>query len=453
VLTERLLAFARRKPLEPRLLDANEVVAGMSELLQRTLGENIEIQTTLGPGIWPIEADPVELEAAFLNLAVNARDAMPNGGTLVVSTANVELDSAYAAANPDVNAGEYVCISFADSGSGMTAEVIRQVFEPFFTTKTEGRGTGLGLSQVYGFVKQSGGHVKLYSEVGIGTTAKLYFPRTAKGPAAVLAPTAEPKPPAVPVSRAAETILVVEDDDDVRNFTVNSLRELGYVVFEAIDAATALAILEREANVRLLFTDLGLPGGVDGRTLAQRAQRMRASLKVLITTAYAGSVLVREGRLDPEIELLSKPFTFAALAIRVRELLDREAEPEPTLACVLVVDDEVLLRMLVVDILSGEGLRTDEAGTFHEAASKIRDSGDQLAAAIIDLGLPDGSGGDLVAEIRAVRPDMPIILATGHVGEDVRERFGHDPRLQILAKPFQPDALVAALKAFGVGAP
>jgi signal transduction histidine kinase/CheY-like chemotaxis protein len=322
VLTERLLTFARQKPLEPQVLDVNEVVVGMSDLLQRTLGERINVRTVLDPEACRIETDPTELEAAILNLAVNARDAMPAGGELVIETANVELDSAYAQANGDLTAGPYALIAVTDTGVGMTADVLKKVFEPFFTTKPDGRGTGLGLSQVYGFVKQTGGHVKLYSEPTIGTTAKIYFPKATDAKRARQASCEPQKTSQVPLARTNEIILVVEDDADVRNYTVGSLRELGYVVFEAIDAASALSIVELEAGIQLLFTDLGLPGGMDGRALAERARTLRASLKVLITTAYAGSVLVHEGRLDPGIELLSKPFTFATLAARVRQSLD-----------------------------------------------------------------------------------------------------------------------------------
>lgn len=451
LLTERLLAFARRKPLEPRALDVNEVVSGMSDLLQRTLGEHIQIRTALCSAPWLIEADPIELEAAILNLVVNARDAMPEGGTLVVETANVELDSAYVAANPDVISGPHTRISVADSGTGITADVLRKVFEPFFTTKPDGRGTGLGLSQAYGFVKQSGGHIKLYSEPGIGTTANLYFPRTlGKQAAEQPHPSEPPRPDEVPISRPGESILVVEDDEDVRGFSVNSLRELGYVVFEAVDAASGLDILTRESGIHLLFTDLGLPGGMDGRMLAQRAQQMRPSLKVLITTAYAGGALMREGRLDPDVELLSKPFSFMALATRIREVLDRGAESRPEDARVLVVDDEVLLRMLVVDILAENGMEALEAGSFREAIASFREGGDNVVAAIVDLGLPDRSGSELVAELRTLRPDLPIILATGHAPDDIRKDYAHDPRLDILTKPFDAGALVAALGRFGI---
>jgi signal transduction histidine kinase/CheY-like chemotaxis protein len=447
-LTERLLSFARKKPLEPTVLDVNAVVLGMSDLLQRTLGERISVRTVLDTKAWSIETDPTELEAAILNLAVNARDAMPDGGELVIETANVELDSAYAAVHPDVTAGPHVQIAVVDTGTGMSADVLKNVFEPFFTTKPDGRGTGLGLSQVYGFVKQTGGHVKLYSEPGIGTTAKIYFPKALES-RRVRRFDGFTSVDQVPRACENETILVVEDDDDVRNYTVGSLRELGYNVFEAIDAASALEIVESEAGIHLLFTDLGLPGALDGKGLADRVRVIRPSLRILITTAYAGSVLIHEGRLDPTVELLSKPFTFAALAFRIRELIDRQ-EADRDHGRILVVDDEVLLRMLTVDALQERGLQAEEAGTFHEARAKIENLGNQLAGAIIDLGLPDGPGDELVADIRALRANLPVILATGFADEEVRRRFSQDAFLQIMTKPFDPETLLALLAKFGI---
>jgi CheY-like chemotaxis protein len=422
----------------------------MSDLLQRTLGERIGVRTVLDPEAWTIETDPTELEAAILNLAVNARDAMPAGGELVIETANVDLDSAYAEVNAEVKAGPYVLISVTDSGAGMTADVLKRAFEPFFTTKPDGRGTGLGLSQLYGFVKQSGGHVKLYSEPAVGTTAKIYFPKASESQLLEREQVDELKnPDKPPIARDGETILVVEDDEDVRNYTVSSLRELGYVVFEAIDAPSAFAIIEREPAIQLLFTDLGLPGEMDGRTLAERARTIRRSLIVLITTAYAGNVLIHEGRLDPGVELLSKPFSFMALASRIRGLLDRRKDA-PERDRILVVDDEVLIRMLVVDVLEQQGWTAEEAGSFHEALAKIRNGGGKLAAAIVDLGLPDRPGDDLVAEIRILQPDLPVILATGYASEEIRKRFAPDPLLQVVAKPFDPEALMVTLTKFGV---
>ena len=280
-LTQRLLAFSRRQPLAPKPLDVDKLVQGMSDLLHRSLGEIVRLEIVTSPGLWRIEADPNQLEAALLNLAVNARDAMPGGGVLTVETANARLDEAYAQQNAEVPPGQYVCIAVTDTGSGMPKELLEKVFEPFFTTKEVGKGTGLGLSMVYGFVKQSGGHVKLYSEEGKGTTVRMYLPRML-GEAA---PEAEAEiVPGLEVSRAAETILVVEDDDDVRAYTVNVLRDLGYRVIEAHDGLSALRLLERQgAPVELLFTDVVMPG-MSGRELADEARKIQPDLRVLYTS-------------------------------------------------------------------------------------------------------------------------------------------------------------------------
>jgi signal transduction histidine kinase/CheY-like chemotaxis protein len=448
-LTERLLAFARRKPLDPRIVDVNLLVSGMSDLLQRTLGEEIRVRTTLATALWQTEVDPTELEAAVLNLAVNARDAMASGGVLTIETTNAELDDAYAAANNDVKPGNYVLVSVSDTGTGMPPSVLKQVFEPFFTTKG-GRGTGLGLSQVYGFVRQSGGHVKLYSEPGLGTTAKIYLSRAEAKYLAEDPQPADPKAATdVPRAKPDESVLVVEDDSDVRAYVGSSLRELGYHVFEAIDAAAALQILECEPNISLLFTDLGLPGGIDGRTLAERARAARPSLKVVITTAYAASALIHDGRLDPGVDLLSKPFTFVALAARVRGVLDRSPVPERP-PQILIVEDEFLVRMLVAETLNTRGYAVVEAGSFREAVEQFRNIGDTLAGAIIDLGLPDKPGDHLVREIRASKPDLPIVLATGYGADSIRGGLAQDAHLQVLAKPFDPEAVVSALQRFGL---
>jgi signal transduction histidine kinase/DNA-binding response OmpR family regulator len=448
-LTERLLAFARQKPLEPAVIEANQVVLAMSDLLQRTLGERINVRTVLHPDACNIETDPTELEAAILNLAVNARDAMPDGGDLVIETATVELDYSYAAAHPEVTTGPHVLIAISDTGTGMAADVLKNVFEPFFTTKPDGRGTGLGLSQVYGFVRQTGGHVKLYSEPGLGTTVKIYFPTSMGSPHAKEQLEGPKRNEQLSRALSGETILVVEDDEDVRAYAVDCLRELGYVVLEAADAASALAIIEQKRAIHLLFTDLGLPGAMDGKALADRFRAARPRAKILITTAYAGSALVHEGRLDPGVELLTKPFTIAALATRIREVLDRQ-DDAPRGTSILVVDDEPMLRMLLVDVIEQDGLQAEEAGSVHEAIAKIESLGDGLAAAIIDLGLPDRPGDELVAHIRAMRPTLPIILATGYAGDDVRRRFAQDPYLAIVTKPFDPESLMVTLAGWGV---
>ena len=318
-LTQRLLAFSRRQSLNPRPVEVNRLVTGMSELLRRTLGETIAVETVLGGGLWRISADPNQLESAILNLAVNARDAMPNGGKLTIETANAFLDEAYAREQQEVQPGQYVMLAISDTGLGMTKEVMASAFDPFFTTKEPGQGTGLGLSQVYGFVKQSNGHVTLYSEVGSGTTVRIYLPRLV-GEAQTEEGTLQLPPP---VGRESEIILVVEDDEAVREISSGMLRQLGYAVVEAQDGATALKLLHSLSNVRVLFTDVGLPGNLNGRQLADLAVQARPGLRVLFTTGYARNAIVHHGRLDPGIALLPKPFTLSALAAKVREVLDK----------------------------------------------------------------------------------------------------------------------------------
>ena len=321
VLTQRLLAFSRRQPLAPERTDPNRLIAGMSDLLHRSLGEMVAVEVVQAARIWPVEVDANQLENALLNLAVNARDAMPQGGKLTIETANTHLDSHYAALDAEVTPGQYVLICVSDTGTGMDEETLAHAFEPFFTTKEVGRGTGLGMSMVYGFIKQSGGHVRIYSERGDGTTVKIYLPRfhgTARNAAAHA-----PVLPA-PQGNVDETILVCEDDENVRAYTVEVLRELGYRVIEAGDGPAALAALdaEREA-IDLLFTDVVLPGGMTGAVLATEAHAKRPDLKILFTTGYARNAIVHHGRLDPGVQLLPKPFTYTDLAAKVRDMLDQ----------------------------------------------------------------------------------------------------------------------------------
>jgi signal transduction histidine kinase len=318
MLTHRLLAFSRRQPLDPRPIEINRLIAGMSDLLHRTLGERIRIETVLSGGLWRVSADPNQLENAVLNLAVNARDAMLSGGVLTIETYNGALDDDYAI-HEKIAPGEYVVLAVSDTGTGMSQEIISKAFEPFFTTKGFGEGTGLGLSQVYGFIKQSGGHVKIYSEIGEGTTVRLYLPRvmsTEKSRENAR------RPAALPSARGDETILLVEDDEDVRNFSSEILRELGYSVLEARDGEAALGLLGTEPDIKLLFTDVGLPGSFNGRQLADEARRRHPAIKVLFTTGYARNAITHQGRLDAGVELIVKPFTFAALAAKVRGVLD-----------------------------------------------------------------------------------------------------------------------------------
>ena len=322
LLTQRLLAFSRRQPLAPERIDPNRLVSGMSDLLNRTLGETIEVETIQSARIWPVEIDVNQMENALLNLAVNARDAMPDGGKLTIEVANTHIDEDYAAQEAEVSPGQYVLISVSDTGQGMDEDVLSHAIEPFFTTKEVGRGTGLGLSMVYGFIKQSGGHIRVYSERGHGTTVKIYLPRF-YGPLPDNDTGTVSR--ATPVCGGDETVLVCEDDDKVRAYTVDVLKELGYRVMEADNGAAALQALETASEpIDLLFTDVILPGGMTGADIAQQARAQQPGLRILFATGYARNAIIHHGRLDPGVELLTKPFTYAELATKVREMLDRD---------------------------------------------------------------------------------------------------------------------------------
>ncbi len=318
-LTRRLLAFSRRQTLQPMRIDCNWLIDSMQRMLWRTLREDIEIRIALAPDLWPAFADPGQLESAILNLAINARDAMPEGGSLAISTANVAVDEHYRSRYPEVTPGNYILIAVTDTGEGMPPEVLERAFEPFFTTKEVGRGSGLGLSMVYGFMKQSSGHVTIYSEVGLGTTVRLYLPAHSTMPAdlTVAKAAAEGEPP-----RGRETILVTEDDPFVRAYVVGTLEELGYRVIAAQDAREALTRLSEGAEVDVLFTDIVMPGGMNGWELAERAQQIRPALRLLFTSGYALETLVARGRIHRETAILNKPYRRPELARRLREVLD-----------------------------------------------------------------------------------------------------------------------------------
>jgi PAS domain S-box-containing protein len=321
-LTRRLLAFGRRQPLEPRKVEMNRLVSNVEAMLQRTLGESIEIECVLAGGLWPCFADPAQIEAAILNMAVNARDAMPNGGKLTIETANTRLSEDYSAVNDDVGPGQYVMLAVTDTGTGMAPEVQARAFEPFFTTKEVGKGTGLGLSMIYGFVKQSGGHIKIYSEIGHGTVIKIYLPRAK--PEDQQATSASLQDSGAPPG-GTETILVVEDDPMVREYVVGQLRSLGYTIIEAVNGPNAIAALDSAPHVDLLFTDIVMPGGMSGRELADEVRRRYPQLKILFTSGYTENAVVHHGRLDPGVDLLNKPFAKRALAAKVRTVLDRQS--------------------------------------------------------------------------------------------------------------------------------
>lgn len=317
-LTSRLLAFSRRQALDPRPIDLNKFLNGAADFMHRSLGEGVEIQAVGAPGLWQIEADPNFLETALLNLAINARDAMPEGGKITIEAGNVFADDEYCRRNPELTPGPYVVLSVSDTGTGMPPDVLNRAVEPFFTTKEPGQGTGLGLSQVYGFVKQSGGHVKIYSEVDQGTTVKIYMPRyTGKGDEEE-----DIDDGAVGVSEYDESILLVEDDADLRTYLADVLRGLGYKVRAVPNAAAALPILQAsDQRVDLLLTDVVMPGR-NGRELGREAQRLRPTLPVLYMTGYSRNAVIHHGRLDEGVDLLQKPIRQQVLATRVRDLLD-----------------------------------------------------------------------------------------------------------------------------------
>lgn len=314
-LTHRLLAFARRQPLEPKSLDLGKLIASIDPLLRRTLGEHIDIKTTSADDLWLASADPAQLEGALLNLALNARDAMPGGGRLTIETGNVNLGTDYVAPYPDLEAGQYIMLAVSDTGSGIPPENLARVFEPFYTTKEAGKGTGLGLSMVYGFAKQSRGHVNIYSEVEQGTTVKLYLPRARQDELDI-----DVGQEAI-AGGGAETILVVEDDDLVRRYVHKLLESLGYNVLTATDGNAALEVLESNPDVDLLFTDVVMPGGMSGRDLAVEVKRRKPDMRVLYTSGYTENAIVHHGRLDPSVILLSKPYRREDLAASVRKAL------------------------------------------------------------------------------------------------------------------------------------
>jgi CheY-like chemotaxis protein len=314
-LTQQLLAFSRRQALSPRPLDVNALVKTLSDFLARSLGETISLEVVGAAGLWKVEADHAQMESAIVNLAVNARDAMTGGGKLTIETSNAYLDDAYCRSNADVRPGQYVLTSVTDTGTGMPAPIIDRAFEPFFTTKPPGSGTGLGLSQVYGFVKQSGGHLKIYSELGHGTTVKIYLPRMLGDS------TIEEVVGQVAEAGSGEHVLVVEDDSEVRAYVVETLSDLNYQVCEAADAEHAIELFESR-NVDLLLTDVVLPG-MDGRQLADLLKSRRAGLKVLFMTGYSRNAIVHQGRLDVGVEMIQKPVTASELAAKIQEILQK----------------------------------------------------------------------------------------------------------------------------------
>ena len=451
-LTAQLLAFARRQALEPRSINVGRLLQDMTDLLRRTIGERVEVESAAGGGLWNTLIDPGQLENAILNLAINARDAMPDGGKLTIEVANAFLDDTYAAQHVEVTPGQYVMVAISDTGTGMAPEVVARVFDPFFTTKPEGKGTGLGLSQVYGFVKQSGGHVKIYSELGQGTTVKLYLPRTRR-PQEGLDPIAFIEPVG-----GTENILVVEDDAGVRAAAIDILNDLGYRALKAENAEQALAVLQSGANVDLLFTDVVMPGPINTREFVHRAQELRPSLKVLYTSGYTQNAIVHNGKLDDDAMLLSKPYRRDELARKLRTILDGKvppAEQSPVATVddgsaaqtprskVLIVEDVALIRMTTADMVQEIGLDVVEAGDGAEALAILQND-PAIDILLTDLGLPGISGRQLTEEALRLRPHLKVIIASGYSTAEGTGGLRAD--VMTLTKPFDLAALRRVLQ-------
>ncbi|MBY6265509.1 response regulator [Azospirillum sp. 412522] len=465
-LASSLLAFARRQPLEPRVVNLGRLIRGLDDMLRRALGEEINIEVISAGGLWNTVVDPAQVENALLNLAINARDAMKGHGVLTIEAGNAELDDAYVARHGDIQPGQYVMLAVTDTGSGMPPEVQERAFDPFFTTKPEGHGTGLGLSMVYGFVKQSGGHVKIYSEMGHGTTIRLYLPRSQE---------AEDLPVAVDatsVGGGSETVLVVEDDEEVRHTVVAMLTDLEYRVLQARDAQSALAILESGVPIDLLFTDVVMPGPLRSPELARKAKERFPHLAVLFTSGYTQNAIVHGGRLDPGVELLSKPYSREVLARKIRQVLNgrKPERPEPAATparpvsetgstapsvaasgeapagslTILLVEDDVLIRMAVSEMVADLGHRVLEAGSVGEAL-EIAGSGEALDLLFTDLTLPDGRGEDLAAELTRRLPGLPVVFASGRTGPDGSETAVSGGKAVHLQKPYDLPALARAI--------
>ncbi|MFG1306392.1 PAS domain-containing protein [Xanthobacter autotrophicus] len=460
-LTQQLLAFSRRQPLDPRPTDINKLITGMSDMLRSALGERVTVETVLAGGLWRAEIDHNQLENAILNLGVNGRDAMPFGGTLTIETANAYLDEAYCAAHEDLEPGQYVAVVVSDTGTGMAEEVRARAFEPFFTTKGPREGTGLGLSQVYGFVKQSGGHVMIYSAPGAGTTVKLYLPRHPNDVAS------EPVPPHAhrPRGAGAASVLLVERDAALRALSTATLRAAGHTVVEAADAACALAALEAGAAPDLLFTDLRLGAGpdepdgdggpmdahhMDGRHLADEVRRRLTTIRVLFSTWHAKNAAVHHGRLDHGVRLLTKPFTQAELVAKVTDVLEAPGNR----GTVLLVEDEPFVAMVARQILEDHGFEVTVASHGHaalaHAEAAVADlSRNALVLAVVDVGLPDMRGDEVVRRLGAIAPGLPVIIATGYGTQELEGEFGASPRIALMGKPYDGATLRNGLRKLG----
>ncbi len=453
-LASQLLAFGRRQPLEPKVVNLGRYLRGVDDMLRRALGEEIELETIATGGLWNACVDLAQLENAILNLAINARDAMKGYGKLTIEAGNASLDDQYAARHPDITPGQYVMIAVSDTGAGIAPENLERVFEPFFTTKPEGEGTGLGLSMVYGFVKQSGGHAKIYSELGYGTTVRLYLPRTRAEEDIAL-----PKD-ASPIAGGTETILVVEDDEGVRLTVVDMLADLGYRVVKAKDAQAALVVIESGVRIDLVFTDVVMPGPLRSTELAKKVHERLPGIAILFTSGYTDNAIVHGGRLDEGTHLLSKPYTREALARKIRHVLGErvkkdgatrpdglphkpEGAPEKPLR-ILLVEDEPLIRAATADYLIELGHAVFEA---KDAASalKVLDA-ERVDLLLTDICLPGQTGIELAHQSLDRFPGIKIVLASGYSRPIDSAPDSRLSEAIVLTKPYTIETLATALK-------
>ncbi|RDJ03245.1 hybrid sensor histidine kinase/response regulator [Rhizobium grahamii] len=459
-LAAQLLAFGRRQALDPRVVNVGRLIRAVDEMLRRTIGEGIEVETVISGGLWNTLIDPMQIENAVLNLAINARDAMDGFGRLTIEAGNAYIDDAYARQHQDVEPGQYVSLSVTDTGTGMPPELIEKVFEPFFSTKPEGKGTGLGLSMVYGFVRQTGGHVKIYSEPGHGTTVKIYLPRSMQQE------DLEVGNSDLPIEGGPETILVAEDDEGVRMTVVEMLQELGYRVLKAPDAAAALSIIESGVHIDMLFTDVVMPGPLKSSEMARKAKERLSHLAVLFTSGYTENSIVHGGRLDPGVQLLSKPYTREALARKIRHVLNNEKHARAVLERkltakagtpaapatsnderprrILLVEDDMLIQMAAADMLSELGCDVLEAGSAEEALELLEKTVPDIL--VTDLGLPGMSGHDFCRQVRKRWPSLGIVFATG---SDRVPDMEDTSRTALLLKPYGVEDLERALSLAG----
>ena len=458
-LASQLLAFGRRQPLAPRVTNAARLLREMDDLLRRSLGEEVELKTVVAGGLWNTSIDAGNLENALLNLAINARDAMDGKGRLTIEAGNALLDESYVREHPDARVGQYVLIAVTDTGCGMDVSLLEKVFEPFFTTKAEGHGSGLGLSMVHGFVKQSEGHIKIYSEPGHGSTIKLYLPRSTKPEEAV------PDRNSGAIEGGSETILVAEDDDAVRETVIALLGNLGYKVLHARDARQALGIVESGAAIDLLFTDVVMPGDLRSPDLALEARKRLPGLAVLFTSGYPRNAIFHGGRLDEGVDLLSKPYTGEMLARKVRSVLVAQGKRNAAVRAavevtaggvgiketsgytnearalrILLCEDDEFIRELSTEILTARGHQVVDVGQAEEALAHF--SPERFDLLLTDITLPDISGIDLAKQLWQVAPELPVLFVSGRL---INDEIPKERRVGTVLKPYRADELLAEL--------